>query len=119
MAAIEHLKQVITKFKDVPFSIEFVETADTYNCQATIDNCDMLIQVDASIVNNSDKENYVVTGYLDIGKDEYELPFCQYSRSLYNVTEEKGLKRLIDTFLDYMSMNPDKILIVYPEGKKS
>ena len=51
MAAIEHLKQVITKFKDVPFSIEFVETADTYNCQATIDNCDMLIQVDASIVN--------------------------------------------------------------------
>ena len=104
MNNIEPSSQVITQFKNVPFSIEFIETADTYNCQATIDDCEMIIQVDAS-----DKEIYIVTGCLDIGADGYDLPLCEYSRELYNVTEEKGLKSLIDTFLDYTSSNTDKI----------
>ena len=109
MKNIEPSSQIITQFKNVPFSIEFIETADTYNCQATIGDCEMIIQVDASIINDSDKENYIVTGCLDIGKDAYDLPLCEYSRSLYDVTRENGLKSLIDTFLDYTSSNTDKI----------
>ena len=104
MKNIEPSSQIITQFKNVPFSIEFCEKTDFYTCQATIGDIEMVIQVDVS-----DKDVYIVTGCIDIGKDGYELPLCEYSRGLYDVTDEKGLKNLIDTFLDHTSSNTDKI----------
>lgn len=106
---VELFKQFISKFRNVSYSIER-STSDTYTCVATVDQYTMTICVDFS-----DDYSIDVSGAIGFVIDaiEYELPFREYSYKYYNVSDEKGLKILVATYIDYLSSHLGTIQRVY------
>ncbi len=106
---VELFKQFISKFRNVSYSIER-STSDIYTCVATVDQYTMTICVDFS-----DDYSIDVSGAIGFVIDaiEYELPFREYSYKYYNVSDEKGLKILVATYIDYLSSHLGTIQRVY------